>query len=222
VIELDHVVIAVPDLRAAAAAMAERLGLASVEGGRHAGWGTANRIVPLGETYLELVAVVDAAEAASSSFGRWVGGADGPGPIGWVVRTDRIDRVAIRLGLTVYDGSRRDAEGRLMRWRVAGLDRAMTEPSLPFFVGWGEGAPHPGRAGAAPADASIAGLHVRGDRALLAHWVDGADVPVMMSPGAPAVEAVVVLTPAGHVVVDRATLSFRSGGRPRGRPPFAP
>ena len=53
--------------------------LPSVDGGRHPGWGTANRIVPLGDTYIELVTVVDEAEAAQSPFGRWVASApDGP------------------------------------------------------------------------------------------------------------------------------------------------
>ena len=61
------------DLAAAAEEIEARHGLASIEGGRHPGWGTANRIVPLGEAYLELVAVVDEAEAAQSPFGRWVG-----------------------------------------------------------------------------------------------------------------------------------------------------
>ena len=38
---LDHLVIAVSDLAAPT-------GYESIEGGRHPGWGTANRIVPLG------------------------------------------------------------------------------------------------------------------------------------------------------------------------------
>ena len=60
-IELDHVLIAVSDLEAAAREVERRHGLASVEGGRHQGLGTAKRIVPLGDTYLVLVAVVDEA-----------------------------------------------------------------------------------------------------------------------------------------------------------------
>jgi hypothetical protein len=52
-VELDHVLIAVADLSSAAREMEKSYGLASVEAGRHAGWGTANRIVPLGETYLD-------------------------------------------------------------------------------------------------------------------------------------------------------------------------
>ena len=68
----DHVILAVDDLDAAAGALEEREGLASVAGGRHPGWGTSNRIVPLGESYLELVTVVDAEEANGSGFGRAV------------------------------------------------------------------------------------------------------------------------------------------------------
>jgi hypothetical protein len=71
-LELDHVLIAVQDLEAAARELEARHGLASIEGGRHAARGTANRIVPLGETYVELITVVDEAEAAASVFGRWV------------------------------------------------------------------------------------------------------------------------------------------------------
>ena len=63
-LQIDHVLIAVADLADVAREIEARYGLASVEGGRHPGWGTANRIVPLGETYLELIAVVDEAEAA--------------------------------------------------------------------------------------------------------------------------------------------------------------
>jgi len=55
-VELDHVLIAVTDLESAAEAFDERFGLASVEGGRHPAWGTANRIVPLGSKSLAALA----------------------------------------------------------------------------------------------------------------------------------------------------------------------
>jgi hypothetical protein len=57
--EFDHVLIPVADLSGAVTEFERRYGVMSVEGGRHTGWGTANRIVPLGDSYLELVAVVD-------------------------------------------------------------------------------------------------------------------------------------------------------------------
>src|SRR5712691_10167152 len=115
-LELDHVPIAVADLATAGREIEARHGLASIEGGRHPGWGTANRIVPLGTTYLELVAVVDAAEAAGSDFGRRVAGAvsDVARPLGWVVRTDELEKTARRLGLSVGAGSRALADGRTL------------------------------------------------------------------------------------------------------------
>src|SRR5512142_3281084 len=67
---LDHVVLAVDDLDRAAARLEREHGLASYAGGRHARGGTANRIVPLGSQYLELMAVVDPARA--EGWGRLV------------------------------------------------------------------------------------------------------------------------------------------------------
>ena len=142
--ELDHVLIAVADLTAAAERLERRQGLASVEGGRHAGLGTANRIVPLGDTYLELVAVVDEAEARASAFGSWVAGGEIPRLLGWCVRTDSLDQVADRLELTVVDGSRTRGDGVVLRWRMAGLGQSARDASLPFFIEWAPGTPYPG------------------------------------------------------------------------------
>ena len=137
------------DLAAASREIESRYGLASIEGGRHGDWGTANRIVPLGEAYLELVSVVDEAQAARSPFGSWVAEAQSAltHPLGWAVRTDKLEAVARRLSLAVSVGSRAGGSGQVLRWRFAGLEQAAAEPSLPFFIEWGQGTPHPGRAG---------------------------------------------------------------------------
>ncbi len=188
--ELDHVILAVADLAAAAGELETRYGLASVEGGRHAGWGTANRIVPLGEAYLELVTVVDEAEAAESAFGRWVAAGlrhEPARPLGWVARTDRLDEVAGQLGLTVSAGSRAGRDGRVVRWRLAGVDEAAAEPALPFFVEWGPRTPLPGRAAAAhPAGAvELARLELQGDPERVAAWLGGQPLPIDLRPGPP-------------------------------------
>ena len=69
-LRIDHVVYAVEDLDEAALGFRQTHGLDSVAGGRHERWGTANRIVPLGDQYLELVATVDPGRAGTSGFGR--------------------------------------------------------------------------------------------------------------------------------------------------------
>ena len=198
--------LAVTDLAAAADAIEARHGLASIEGGRHPGWGTANRIVPLGETYVELIAVVDPAEAPGSAFGSWVAaGATRAGrPLGWAVRTDDLDDVAGRLGLTVDAKSRKDASGRTLRWRVAGIEEAAAEPSLPFFLEWGDGTPFPGRAPVThPAGAAqIASLELDGDRQRLADWLSGDRLPITVREGGPAVASVILSGADGQFALD--------------------
>jgi hypothetical protein len=196
------VLLAVTDLAAAARTIEERHGLASIEGGRHAGWGTANRVFPLGETYIELITVVDPAEAAGSAFGSWVAAsATSEGkPLGWVVRTDDIDGVARRLGLEVAAKSRKDASGRTLSWRVAGIEEAAAEPSLPFFVEWGDGTPHPGRAPVThPVGAArIASLELDADRQRLADWLGSHRLPITVREGGPVVASVILSSASGE------------------------
>ena len=204
-LELDHVLVAVADLAAAAREIEARYGLASIEGGSHPGWGTANRIVPLGESYLELVAVVDQAEAAQSPFGRWVAGVC-PGlgrPLGWAVRTDELEAVAGRLSLSVQAGSRLAPGGELLRWRTAGVEEAAAEPSLPFFIEWEPGVPLPGRTIAShPAGrVEIRELVLDGDADRLAAWLGNEALPITVRPGTPAIAGIVLSGAAGEIVL---------------------
>jgi hypothetical protein len=205
-LRLDHVLIAVADLAAAAKEIEARHGLASIEGGRHPGWGTANRIVPLGEAYLELVAVVDEAEAAQSPFGRWVTAAHPTParPLGWAVRTHELDDLARRLNLTVAAGSRAGRNGQLVRWRLAGIEQATAEPSLPFFIEWGHGTPLPGRAPAThrAGAVQIAELRLDGDGDRLTAWLGAHRLPITVRRGTPAVASIVLTGATGEIVLD--------------------
>jgi hypothetical protein len=205
-LELDHVLLAVTDLAAAGAEIEARHRLASLQGGRHPGWGTANRIVPLGDTYVELIAVVDPAEAAGSAFGSWVAAAatNEGRPLGWAVRTDGLDEVAGRLGLAIDSKSRKDASGRTLRWRVAGIEEAAAEPSLPFFLEWGEGTPFPGRAPVThPAgDVEIASLELDGDVERIESWLGDASLPISVREGAPAIASVILSGTDGEFALD--------------------
>ena len=208
-VELDHVLVAVTDLAAAARAIEAEHGLRAEEGGRHPGWGTANCIVPLGDVYIELVTVVDAAAAARSSFGRWVTASQSEllCPLGWAVRTDELDEVAPRLGLTIEEGSRTGRHGEFVRWRLAGVEEAAAEPALPFFIEWAPGTRLPGRARAVHATGKVrvAEIRVSGDPHHIKTWLGTHQVPVDIRQGPSAITALVLRSASGGEIVLGAT-----------------
>lgn len=204
-LEIDHVVIGVPDLDAAATTFDDLYGLSAIEGGRHPGWGTANRLVPLGSTYLELVTVVDPAEAANSTFGRWVSAMlDGGASLGWAVRTGDLGTTASRLGLEVAEGSRRSRSGDLLQWLIAGVAEAAEQPWLPFFIQWGPRTPLPGRAQVEhrAGAVTLAALGVEGDEERLQAWLGTSALPLVVSPGTRGLTEVHLVTSAGAFVLD--------------------
>ena len=203
--KLDHVLIAVADLAAAGREIESRHGLASIEGGRHPAWGTANRVVPLGDSYLELVAVVDAAKAVQSAFGRWVasGVSSIARPLGWAVRTSQLDALARRLDLPVHAGSRTTPGGDQLRWRSAGIDQAVAEPSLPFFIEWGRQTQLPGHAAIShrAGNATISRLVLDADPVRLIDWLGDHQLPIVVRAGKPAVTAIYISSDAGEIVL---------------------
>jgi hypothetical protein len=203
----DHVVYAVGDLDEAAERWREELGLASVPGGRHPGWGTANRLIPLGRDYVELIAVGDAAEAAGSWFGRAVGelGAAGGGWFTWCLGDDDIDGTASRLDLEMTSRSRERPDGSVIRWRSCGLDRAVAERGMPFFIEWDVPPElHPGRTEVEhPAGATgIAGVEVAVDPRALWGWLgdEHAGAIYTVVPGAGGIAAVQLALADGGVL----------------------
>jgi hypothetical protein len=179
VIALDHVLVVVKDLHTQPF---EVPWLRSRPGGVHPRWGTANRIVPLGDAYFECVAVVDEAQARTDPFGRWVMTASHGDLLGWAVRGD-IDAISRRLDLPISDGSRQTADGRVLRWRLAGIEQAAAEPCLPFFIEWAPGTRLPGDGGVA----RLTRLRLQGDAARIDGWLGEHDLPLEITPGAPGV-----------------------------------
>lgn len=145
--ELDHVIIVADDLDVAATRLFADFGLGSLAGGRHAGHGTGNRIVPLGSTYVELMAVVDPAEAATSPMGRWAASHASASlrPSAVCLRTDDIQEVASLLGEVPLAMDREKPDGSRLSWQLAGLDGMLGTDNLPFFIQWhGDPTDHPG------------------------------------------------------------------------------
>jgi Glyoxalase-like domain len=180
-VRIDHVIWATRDLDAAAEHFERDHGLAAVSGGRHAGMGTHNRIVPLGGGYLELLAVADPEEAAASPLGSRIAAA-GEGWLGWAVVVDDVEPIAARLGTDVLTLSRDGFSARL-----TGVAEALAEPALPFFLQRDEGTPDPGEG----ADAGgLQWVEVAGDAERLREWLGGVGLPVRVQPGEPQLLAV--------------------------------
>jgi hypothetical protein len=207
VLRLDHVVYAVPDLDEAAVRFRREFGLDSTEGGRHQRWGTANRIVPLGDQYVELVAAVDEPMAAETPFGRGVleRAARGGGWFTLAAVADDLDAVASRLGLEVGSGSRTRPDGQTIRWRMAGLDDQRREPWMPFFLIWEvSDALYPGRAraGHGVRATGLAWVEVGGDAERLRTWLGGDELPIRVTDDEPGIHGVAISTPDGELVIE--------------------
>ena len=206
-LRLDHVVYAVRDLHEAAVRFREAFGLDSVDGGRHEGWGTANRIVPLGDQYLELVAAVHESKAAQTAFGRGVleRAARGGGWFTIAAVADDLDAVATRLGLEVGSGSRTRPDGQIVRWRMAGLDDPRREAWMPFFLIWDiSDELHPGRAraGHGVRATGLARVEVGGDAERLRTWLGGDELPIRVTDDEPGIHRVAISTPDGELVIE--------------------
>jgi catechol 2,3-dioxygenase-like lactoylglutathione lyase family enzyme len=177
---LDHVIYGTSDLDAAQALVEEQLGLEVQPGGHHVGQGTHNRIVPLGNAYLELLAIDDPEEAAASPVGTILAEliARGDGLIAYALTVDDVQATAQRLGTQIVTVRRGELEGHL-----TGVEDALRTGYLPFF----------GRSRGRPAEASGTNLdwiEVSGDPQRLSEWLDGAELPIRIIEGEPAVRAI--------------------------------
>lgn len=136
---IDHVVLACANPDSMAAELEARLGLAATGGGRHEALGTWNRLVWLGDSYLELVGVLDSEVASRSWLGRPVLAAleRRAGLVTWAVAVDDLDQT-LRwappdAGLVgPMDGQRRRPDERIVRWRLA--HPASLTSAAPFLI----------------------------------------------------------------------------------------
>lgn len=197
----DHVLLTAPDPDAAGAELFATTGLASVEGGEHVGQGTRNRIVPLGDGYLEHLGLVGG-EPVSSVMADWVRGRP-PGPAALCLRTDSIDADAERIGSMAFDMQRRRPDGVVLRWRLAGLELAI-ETGAPFFIDW-DVAPgdHPQAMTAehTVAPTRIAWVELGGDPDRISTALGDHDLDIRLVGGDPGVRRVAVATADGTDIV---------------------
>lgn len=172
---LDHLSFAAgPDgLASTAQRLGGLLGKDFVDGGVHPRFGTRNMILPLaGDTYLEIVEVLDHPASDKAPFGQAVRArsALGGGWLGWVVAVKDISVVESRLGREAVSGSRHRPDGEALRWKQIGVSGLMADPQLPFFIEWESPAEmHPSTG--ASGDFSLACLEIAGDPQRVSEWL---------------------------------------------------
>jgi hypothetical protein len=205
IVPIGQVILGTRDLDTAAARLRAE-GFAVLDGGMHPGLGTANRIVPLGNAYLEVLGVIDEGEARAQEYGRALLRETERGDrfVRWSIRTEQIDVDAAPLGLTAERRSRRRPDGTLLAWQAAGLVGALAEPWLPFFMQWDRAEDFPG---ALPVvhplgSCSLAWIEISTPHpGRVARFTAGRDLPVRIVDGPPGIHAAAITTTAGERVL---------------------
>ncbi|MDR0284579.1 MAG: VOC family protein [Propionibacteriaceae bacterium] len=176
---LDHVIYAAghQGLKAEALRLEELLGVESVDGGLHPGFGTRIRLIPLVEgRYVEIVEVLDHPAAEKAPYGQAVRArsAMGGGWLGWVISVDDMAPYETRLEREAQPGVRHFPDGRRLQWQQLGVKGLIADPQLPFFIRWiSEPSVLPS---ALPATIGLAEIQIAGSRTRVEEWV-GRDVP---------------------------------------------
>lgn len=142
---LDHFVVAAETLAEGVAMVEERLKVPMAPGGRHDVMGTHNRLLSLGDAYLEVIAVDPAAPAPARA--RWYGLDRFRGPprvTNWVARTADLDAAlpwAPPGGGAPLEVTRGD-----LRWRIAVPEDGVLPfgDAFPALIQW-RGPDHPAR-----------------------------------------------------------------------------
>ncbi len=202
---LSQVIYGVQDLDVATKQI-ESQGFTVIDGGFHSGLGTANRIVPLGDAYFEILGIVNRQEALRNPFGAALFHQiqQGNRLVRWSLRTDNISEVASARGLTPENRSRLRPDGTLLTWKAAGLSLSLAEGWLPFFMQWDDPAHYPGSLPVHHAVQfhGIAWLEITPrDPLQLQQWLGTAQIPLRFIDGTPGIHRVGFFTSREIVIL---------------------
>lgn len=205
--QIDHIVMAGPDLTELVEYAEARLGVRAQPGGAHPGVGTRNALIGLGgRRYLELVAPdLDQPDPARPRPFR-VDELSEPTLTGWALRaTGLADRVASarERGVSIGDPfrmSRTRPDGTSLSWELTGFDTDLGG-MVPFLIDWGA-SPHPSDGLPGALLVSVRIRHPEAGR--LSAVLEALQAPrgaIQLRAGEPARLSVVVATEEGEITL---------------------
>ncbi|MHB8512710.1 MAG: VOC family protein [Actinomycetota bacterium] len=201
---IDHVIFATRDLTATGHRFWEEHGLASYDGGTHPEYGTGNRIVPLGGSYIEIMGIADEKAASENPLGQTVLEATVGGDRWLIVclRPENIERTAERIGSVVVPGFRIRPDGVKVSWRLTGLERALDE-RLPFFISWDDETTTPGQSMLEHRQPyrGIDSIVLAGNKEAIEAYVEDKNLPITVGIGEPGLQTVILQVDGGAVSI---------------------
>ncbi len=145
---LDHFVLAAPDLEAAKEEFADLTGCLPANGGAHTGLGTHNALCSFGAgAYLEIIAP-DPAQNLDGNMGGHLATLPGMTPLHWAVRSTDLPGISERAAAAgfvpgpIRDTAREQPNGEVLNWQLFGIGGHDLGGLFPFFIDWLE-CPHP-------------------------------------------------------------------------------
>jgi hypothetical protein len=147
-VKLDHILWGAPDLEDGERTFAVLSGIAPARGGIHAGFGTRNSLLSLGDgLYFEIIAP-DPAQNLAGTRGARIAAQPRPGLTAFAVRSDDLPgmrkaaetagiaiRGPVKMGRTRGDGVR-------LEWSILYFGDETLGDAMPFAIDWGN-SPHP-------------------------------------------------------------------------------
>lgn len=137
---LDHIAIACTDIDVAATDLAARLGVPLQPGGRHDRYGTHNRLLGMGDVYLELIALNPVAAPTGRPAWFALDHFTGPmRPANWICRTD--DLAGAIAAAPVDPGPIVPLTRGDLHWRITVPDDGSLplDGAMPTLIQWGDG-----------------------------------------------------------------------------------
>lgn len=146
---IDHLIFGAPDLETGTEIIRQKLGISPSGGGQHPDFGTHNALYKIGaRTYFEVIAPDPAVAHRQPRLWMGLDHLETPSLIWWAAKANNLETRVKQAKKAGWDpgpaipGSRKMADGTLLRWQLTDPFCVQEQGVLPFLIDWGN-SPHP-------------------------------------------------------------------------------